>query len=213
VRGQYGGSKRAEEDVPPYRQELGVDGGSTTETYAALKLFIDNWRWQDVPFYLRTGKRLNARTSEVVIQFKAVPHQSFPAAAAGSWQPNRLRLQIQPQEGISLSFQAKYPGSELDLEPVELQFSYRDAFKIKSPLAYQTLLADVIRGDATLFMRADQVERSWAIIMPVLRDWASQAPEGFPNYQPGSWGPKEANRLIERDGREWLLPKIDANGE
>ncbi|MFN2112297.1 MAG: glucose-6-phosphate dehydrogenase [Anaerolineales bacterium] len=208
VRGQYGESELAGEEVLPYRQEPGVNEGSSTETYAAVKLYVDNWRWQDVPFYLRTGKRLNTRASEVVIQFKPVPHQSFPAAAARSWQPNRLRLQIQPQEGISLSFQAKYPGSELNLEPVDLHFSYRDAFEIKSPLAYQTLLADVIRGDATLFMRADQVERSWAIIMPVLRSWASQAPTDFPNYQAGSWGPVEADRLIQRDGREWLPPKI-----
>jgi glucose-6-phosphate 1-dehydrogenase len=204
VRGQYGQGKVNGHEVREYRQEPGVAADSSAETFAALKLFVDNWRWQDVPFYLRTGKRLKARASEVVIQFQPVPHQSFPKTAATNWQPNRLTLKIQPQEGILLSFQSKIPGSTLSLSPVDMHFSYQEAFKAKSPLAYETLLTDVILGDATLFMRADQVEASWAILSPVLTSW-SKTPE-FPNTRAGSWGPQAADELINTDGRFWLQP-------
>ena len=206
VRGQYGAGRVEGQKVVAYRDEAGVAPNSSAETYAALKLCVDNWRWQDVPFYLRTGKRLKARASEVSIQFRPVPHQSFPKAAAAAWQPNRLIIQIQPEEGIMLRFQAKEPGSTLHLSPVDMYFSYQEAFKKKSPEAYETLLADVMAADATLFMRADQVEASWSILMPVLNEWEKTTPAGFPNYAAGSWGPKAADTMIARDGRRWLEP-------
>jgi glucose-6-phosphate 1-dehydrogenase len=157
IRGQYASGWIEGEQVSAYRQEPDVHPESATETYAALKLFVDNWRWQDVPFYLRTGKRLPEHVSEVSIQFKPVPHQSFPTSAIGDWQPNRLLIHIQPHEGMQLSFQAKRPGPKLRLGPVDMRFTYKDAFRASPPEAYETLLLDVILGDATLFMRADLV--------------------------------------------------------
>ncbi len=206
VRGQYGAGLLEGQEVPAYRSEPGVAGDSSAETFAAVKLFVDNWRWQGVPFYLRTGKRLQLKVSEVMIQFQPVPHQSFPKTAVLAWQPNRLTISIQPQEGIQLSLQAKQPGSSLHLSPVDLHFSYQEAFQSKSPEAYETLLADVILGDATLFMRADQVEASWSVLDPILQAWAGQKPADFPNYPSGTWGPEVADRLIAKDGRSWLQP-------
>jgi len=206
VRGQYGTGSMENKKVPAYKSEPSVAKDSSTETFAAIKLFVDNWRWQDVPFYLRTGKRLKTKASEVAIQFRPVPHQSFPKAATLTWQPNILIIQIQPEEGIRLSFQAKQPGSTLHLSPVDMHFSYQEAFKSKSPEAYETLLADVMSGDATLFMRADQVEASWSVLMPILNVWGKSKPAGFPNYGSGTWGPKAAEALIEKDGRNWLQP-------
>ncbi len=206
VRGQYGTGSMENKKVPAYRSEPSVEKDSATETFAAIKLFVDNWRWQDVPFYLRTGKRLKTKASEVAIQFRPVPHQSFPKSATLTWQPNILIIQIQPEEGIRLSFQAKQPGSTLHLSPVDMHFSYQEAFKSKSPEAYETLLADVMSGDATLFMRADQVEASWSVLMPILNVWEKSKPAGFPNYGSGTWGPKAAEALIEKDGRNWLQP-------
>ena len=147
-----------------YRQEDDVSAHSQTETFAALKLFVDNWRWQGVPFYLRTGKRLPRQVSEVAIQFRAVPHQSFPPESSRDWHPSRLVLSIQPEEGIVLDFQAKYPGPTMLLRPVEMRFSYQENFAIPSPDAYETLLWDVMNNDPTLFMRADQVEAAWQIL-------------------------------------------------
>jgi glucose-6-phosphate 1-dehydrogenase len=204
VRGQYGAGLIEGRKVPGYRSEPGVAQDSPSETFAAIKLFVDNWRWQDVPFYLRTGKRLPARASKVVIQFRPVPHQSFPGTAALAWQPNDLVINIQPREGILLHFQAKQPGTGLHLAPVDMHFSYQEAFKIKSPEAYETLLADVMSGDATLFMRADQVEASWSALMPILEAWEESRPIGFPNYKSGTWGPKAAEAFIAKDGRSWL---------
>jgi len=206
VRGQYGPGSMEDQRVPAYRSEPDVAQDSPMETFAALKLFVDNWRWQDVPFYLRTGKRLPTRASKVAIQFRPVPHQSFPTTAALAWQPNYLIIDIQPQEGILLRFQAKQPGSSLHLTPVDMHFSYQETFKSKSPEAYETLLADVISGDATLFMRADQVEASWEVLMPILTIWENSIQADFPNYQSGSWGPKAAEALIAKDGRSWLQP-------
>jgi glucose-6-phosphate 1-dehydrogenase len=208
VRGQYGPGSLDGQKVIAYRSEPGVALHSPTETFAAIKLFVDNWRWQDVPFYLRTGKRLKTKASEVAIQFRPVPHQSFPKAAALVWQPNRLIIHIQPEEGILLHFQAKQPGSTLHLSPVDMHFSYQEAFKSKSPQAYETLLADVMAGDATLFMRADQVEASWSVLMPILNVWGKSKPADFPNYQSGTWGPKAAEALIAKDGRSWLQPTL-----
>ena len=208
VRGQYGSGSIKGKKVSAYRSEPGVAKDSNTETFAAIKLFVDNWRWQDVPFYLRTGKQLPARASIVAIQFRPVPHQSFPKTAALTWQPNILIIQIQPEEGIRLSFQAKQPGSTLHLSPVDMHFSYLEAFKAKSPEAYETLLADVMAGDATLFMRADQVEASWSVLMPILNVWEKSKPTEFPNYKLGTWGPRAAETLIKKDGRSWLEPDL-----
>jgi glucose-6-phosphate 1-dehydrogenase len=213
VRGQYGAGSMESQKVPAYRSEPGVADDSPTETFTAIKLFVDNWRWQDVPFYMRTGKRLKTMVSEVAIQFRPVPHQSFPKAAALTWKPNYLVIHIQPEEGIRLRFQAKQPGSALQLSPVDMRFSYQEAFKSKSPQAYETLLADVMSGDATLFMRADQVEASWSVLMPILNAWEKSKPADFPNYQSGTWGPKAADALIAKDGRSWLQPRLEDHQE
>jgi glucose-6-phosphate 1-dehydrogenase len=205
VRGQYGPSIAPGKIFPGYREEDGVAADSQTETFAALKLFIDNWRWQDVPFYLRTGKRLPQQTSEVSIQFRAVPHRSFPPEASLAWQPSRLVLSIQPLEGIVLAFQAKYPGPKMQLRPVEMKFNYRDSFAAPSPDAYETLLWDVMKKDATLFMRADQVEAAWQLLMPVLEAWGATEPSDFPNYPAGTWGPENMQGLLA-PGHRWPLP-------
>ncbi len=205
-RGQYGPGWLEGQRVVGYRSEPDVDPGSNTETFAALKLFIDNWRWQDIPFYLRTGKRLAQKMSQAIIQFRPVPHQSFPPTTYQDWLPNRLEIDIQPDEGIALHFQAKQPGVDLRLSSQEMRFRYADAFKASPPEAYETLLLDVIRGDATLFMRADQVECAWEVIDPVLSAWSDVAPTDFPNYPSGTWGPPSAEALIAQDGRRWLQP-------
>jgi glucose-6-phosphate 1-dehydrogenase len=205
VRGQYGAGWAGGVPAPGYREEDGVAPDSQTETFVALKLFLDNWRWQDVPFYLRTGKRLPRQTSEISIQFRAVPHRSFPPEASEGWQPSRLVLSIQPDEGIVLNFQAKYPGAKLQLRPVEMRFSYRDSFATPSPEAYETLLWDVMKNDATLFMRADQVESAWRLLAPVLEAWAAAPPGDFPNYAAGTWGPEDAQSLLAL-GHTWPLP-------
>ena len=208
ARGQYGTGWIKGEKVAGYRSEPGVAADSTSETFAALKLFVDNWRWQDVPFYLRTGKRLPEKFSEVLIQFRPVPHQSFPANAIRDIHPNRLLIRIQPEEGLTIRFQAKQPGPAIRLRPVDMRFSYRDSFGDSTPDAYETLLLDVIRGDATLFMRDDQVEAAWSVVTPVLEAWESTPPIDFPNYQAGTWGPEAAEILIAQDGRSWLQPNI-----
>ncbi len=206
VRGQYGAGSVAGERVPAYRREPSVAADSSTETFAALRLFVDNWRWQDVPFYLRTGKRLPEKRSEVIIQFLPAPHLPFPPATVEHWQPNRLILRIQPDEGILLRFQAKRPGPIMHLDPVDMQFSYAQAFKVEPPEAYETLLLEVMWADATLFMRDDQVDAAWGVVMPVLQAWQAEPPSQFPNYAAGSWGPEESEALIARDGRRRMLP-------
>jgi glucose-6-phosphate 1-dehydrogenase len=206
VRGQYGTGWIGGKKVRAYRQEDGVPPGSQTETFAALRLFVDNWRWQDVPFYLRTGKRLPRQVSEVAIQFRAVPHQSFPSEATIDWQPSRLVMSIQPDEGIVLRFQAKHPGPKMVLQPVDMRFSYRESFATPSPEAYVTLLSDVINNDATLFMRADQVEAAWRILMPVLDAWNASPPNDFPNYAGGTWGPDATQGLLVQQGHCWPAP-------
>ncbi len=211
VRGQYGPGRNDGKKVPGYRGEDGVARDSQTETFAALKLFIDNWRWQDVPFYLRTGKRLPRQASEISIQFRAVPHQSFPPESSLGWQPSRLILAIQPDEGIVLGFQAKIPGAKMQLRPVEMRFNYHENFLQRSPDAYETLLWDIMKCDATLFMRADQVEAAWQLLMPVLRGWQTAPPSDFPNYAAGSWGPEDVQGLLAH-GHRWPLPTELAGG-
>jgi glucose-6-phosphate 1-dehydrogenase len=207
-RGQYGPGWLEGERVPGYRAEPDIDPASATETFAALKFFVDNWRWQGVPFYLRTGKRLPQKISQAIIQFRPVPHNSFPATASLDWQPNRLEMDIQPDEGIVLRFQAKQPGVTLRLSPQEMHFCYADAFPTPAPEAYETLLLDVMRGDATLFMRADQVESAWKVVAPVLESWGSVPLSDSAYYPSGSWGPESAEALIAQDGRSWLGPAL-----
>jgi glucose-6-phosphate 1-dehydrogenase len=208
ARGQYGAGWVAGQHVPAYRDEPDVAHNSVTETYAAVKLFVDNWRWQDVPFYLRTGKHLPRTVSEVAICFRAAPHQAFPVEATADWQPARLAICIQPEQGIVLRFQAKQPGAQMLLRPVNMHFSYQEAFEMQSPDAYETLLWDVMRDDRTLFMRADQVEAAWSILMPILDVWGATPPSDFPNYDAGTWGPESAEVLIAQDGRSWLRPQL-----
>ncbi|MEJ2720296.1 MAG: glucose-6-phosphate dehydrogenase [bacterium] len=204
VRGQYAAGWMGKDEVPGYRQEEGVAADSSTESFAALKLFVDNWRWQGVPFYLRTGKRLRDTLSMIVIQFKPVPHQPFPVEAIEAWQPNRLIINIQPQKGIRLRFQGKRPGLKLVLNPIDMHFSYSDAYSQEPPEAYETLLLDVMLGDQTLFMRRDQIEAAWKIVDPITSVWDATSPPDFPDYPAGSWGPEDAQALIARDGHTWL---------
>jgi glucose-6-phosphate 1-dehydrogenase len=208
ARGQYAAGWLEGKRVIGYRDEPDVAPDSSTETFAALKLFVDNWRWQDIPFYLRIGKRLPQKVSQVIIQFRPVPHQSFPPTASLDWQPNRIEIDIQPDEGIALHFQAKQPGVILRLSPQEMHFRYAEAFQSTPPEAYETLLLDAMRGDATLFMRADQVEHAWKVVDPVLASWNSVPITDSAYYPSGSWGPESAEMLIAQDGRSWLQPIV-----
>lgn len=206
VRGQYTAGASGGEATVGYREEKGVDPNSQTETYVALKLFIENWRWADVPFYIRTGKCLPSRSTEVAIQFKRVPHQLYNPDDTKGLVPNRLTIRIQPDEGISLKFAAKIPGAARHLASVDMNFSYKTAFGIQSPEAYERLIADCILGDSTLFIRRDEIEASWRIIDSITKVWEkADEPEVHP-YVAGTWGPKEADELIQKDGREWDNP-------
>ncbi len=206
ARGQYGPGWIEGTQVSGYREEVGAD--SNTETYCALELHVDNWRWQGVPFYLRTGKRMPMTASEISIRFRDIPHQAFPASAGLHAQPARLVIRLQPDEGIVLKFLAKQPGQNLILRPVEMRFSYKEAFRLPSPTAYETLLWDIMRGDTALFTRADQVEAAWRLLMPVLDVWGSNPATNFPNYAAGTWGPPAAEVLIAHSGRSWLTPTM-----
>lgn len=203
ARGQYGAGTVEGEAVPAYRDEALVDPESKTETFVAMKLNIDNWRWADVPFYLRTGKRLAKRTTEIVIQFRQAPFILFRNTAVDQLTTNRLAIHIQPKEGISLQFGAKVPGPVMELGSVNMDFDYSEYFGSKVETGYERLLLDCMIGDATLFQRADMVEAGWSLIQPVLDVWKALPPRSFPNYAAGTWGPKEADELMERDGRSW----------
>jgi glucose-6-phosphate 1-dehydrogenase len=204
VRGQYGPGKIDGEKVAGYREEKDVASDSAVETYVALRLIIDNWRWAGVPFYLRTGKRLPNRWTEIAIHFRHAPLALFrDTPLEDALGPDWLILQIQPDEGIRLRFNAKKPGTEMRLESVAMDFKYADWFKQPPAVGYETLLYDCFSGDQTLFQRADQVEAAWAVVQPVLDAWAKQEPTDFPNYVSGSAGPESAERLLERDGRSW----------
>lgn len=206
VRGQYDKGWIEGVSVAGYREEVDVAETSNIETYAAVKLWVDNWRWQGVPFYLRTGKRLSQTASEISVRFRDVPHNAFPAVTGLNTEPVRLVIQIQPQQGVILKFMAKEPGSPLRLRPVDMRFAYSEAFDKVSPGAYETLLHDVLIGDATLFMRSDQVEAAWELLQPVLDAWSNNPASDFPNYRAGSWGPEAAERLVAGDGHAWLTP-------
>ncbi len=208
VRGQYGPGWIQGERVIGYREEPGVDPKSNIDTFAAIKFFVDNWRWQGVPFYLRTGKRLPTKVSTITIQFRPVPHRAFPSESIENWQPNRLIISIQPQKEITLRFQSKKPGLKMILNPVEMTFNYDNAYNSEPPEAYETLLLDTMLGDATLFMRADQVDTAWQVITPILEAWQSTTPGDFPNYAAGTWGPEDAEALIARDGNNWIMAPL-----
>jgi len=202
VRGQYGIGTLNGKFVPAYRNEKNVANDSTTETYAAVKLFIDNWRWAGVPFYLRSGKRLPKRITEIAIQFRQAPLALFGSALAGM-DPNLLVLRIQPDESISIEFSSKAPGQAINIRPVKMEFDYGSAFGMEPPEAYERLLLDGMLGDATLFTRADEVETAWSRIMPIMEGWKASPPKDFPNYEAGTWGPAAADNLMARDGRSW----------
>jgi glucose-6-phosphate 1-dehydrogenase len=205
VRGQYAAGEIEGKRVPGYRDEPTVARDSKTETYVALRLLIDNWRWADVPFYLRTGKRLERRVSEIAIRFKNPPLLLFRDVCANQVQPNLLIVRIQPDEGISLRFQAKVPGPDLAVGTVRMDFKYEDYFGSAPSTGYETLLYDSMTGDMTLFHRADIVETGWEVVTPILEAWGRTA-DGIASHPAFSWGPPEADRLLARDGREWRTP-------
>lgn len=203
VRGQYDAGTIDGKPVPAYRSEPNVAPDSTVDTFVALKILIDNWRWGGVPFYLRTGKRLAARDTEIVIKFKSAPFILFRETEVDRLSGNRLVLHIQPDEGISLSFGAKIPGPILNIGTVNMNFDYKDYFGDVPSTGYERLLHDCMMGDATLFQRADQVEAGWAVVKPIQEAWANSPAPSFPNYAAGSWGPKEADEFLAKDGQAW----------
>jgi glucose-6-phosphate 1-dehydrogenase len=202
MRGQYGPGLINGKQVVGYQAEPGIDPQSKTETFVAAKLFIDNWRWKDVPFYLRAGKRLAHKDTEIAITFKKVPHSMFVSAGLEDMPANVLVLQIQPEEGISLSFQAKRPGSKICMSTLNMGFNYKSIFLVDMPEAYHRLLLDCMVGDQTLFNRYDSVEIAWQLLMPVLQSWESDDSAPF-EYPAGSESFPQADKLIEADGRKW----------
>ena len=208
VAGQYGPASIGNKDAPGFRQEEGVSADSQTDTYSAVTVFIDNWRWADVPFYIRSGKRLPKRVTDIAIQFNAAPHSPFTrdgAEPAPGARPNLLILRIQPEEGISLRFLSKDPGEGMHLRPVSMDFNYGTSFGSRSPSAYETLLVDAMVGDATLYTRQDMVEASWSAVQPIL-DYRASNPADFPNYPAGTWGPKPSEEMLARRGHVWRTP-------
>lgn len=204
VPGQYGPAQIGGEQLTGFREEKGVAPDSRTDTYAAVTLFVENWRWAGVPFYIRTGKRLPKRVTDIAIQFNSAPLSLFADGEPGRW-PNLLVVRIQPEEGISLRFFSKRPGSGMTLRPVTMDFNYGTSFGERSPSAYETLLLDALQGDATLYTRQDMVEASWAVVQPILDAWAA-ARSPIPNYVSGTWGPKESDEMLARRGHVWRIP-------
>jgi glucose-6-phosphate 1-dehydrogenase len=202
VRGQYGRGFIEGEEVPGYREEEGVARDSMTETFVGAKLFVDNWRWADTPFYVRAGKRLPRRETTIAIEFKRAPHPPFEEAAEEELRPNVLVCHIQPDEGVSLEFAAKVPGQGLRLRTVHMDFLYGGAFRTGIPEAYERLILDCLLGDATLFTRSDEVEEQWSLVDAIVAFWQRDRP-AFPNYEAGMWGPAASDELMKRDGRSW----------
>ncbi len=202
VRGQYGRGFIEGEEVVGYREEQGVAADSMTETYVAAKLYVDNWRWADTPFYVRMGKRLARRETTIAIQFKRAPHPPFEETAGGELRPNVLLVHVQPDEGVSLAIGAKVPGQGMTIRTVHMDFLYGGAFRTGMPEAYERLILDCLLGDATLFTRADEIEEQWLLVDAIVAAWQRDRP-GFPNYPAGSWGPPAADDLLHRDGRSW----------
>ena len=204
VRGQYGAGVAGKKQLPDYRRESAVRPDSSTETFVAMRMEIENWRWKDVPFYLRVGKALKRRVTEIVVQFKRPPFALFRGTAVEKLSPNRLVINVQPDEGIRLHFGAKIPGAVMRIGTVDMEFQYRDHFGSEPATGYERLLYDAVLGDPTLFQRADMVEAGWAIVQPMLDVWQALPARNFPNYAAGSFGPPESDQLLERDGRRWL---------
>jgi glucose-6-phosphate 1-dehydrogenase len=202
VRGQYGPGYIEGQEVPGYREEEGVDPSSLTETFVAMKLFVDNWRWADTPIYVRAGKRLARRETTIAIQFNRAPHPPFEEAAAEGMRPNVLLIHIQPDEGVSLAIGAKVPGQGLQIRTVHMDFLYGGAFRTDLPEAYERLLVDCMRGDASLFTREDEVIEQWKLVDAIVAHWRRDRPS-FPNYAAGTWGPPSSDELLHRDGRSW----------
>ncbi len=202
VRGQYGRGYVEGEEVPAYREETDVDPSSLTETFISAKLYVDNWRWADTPFYVRAGKRLARRETTIAIEFKGAPHPPFEAAGEEALRPNVLVCHIQPDEGVSLEFAAKVPGQGMTLRTVHMDFLYGGAFRTGIPEAYERLILDCLLGDATLFTRSDEVEEQWSLVDTIVAFWKRDRP-AFPNYEAGTWGPAGADDLMRRDGRSW----------
>jgi glucose-6-phosphate 1-dehydrogenase len=203
VRGQYGRGSIGGEAVPAYRKEPGANPMSNTETFVAMRVDVDNWRWAGTPFYIRTGKRMPRRVTEIAVQFKQPPHQAF-RNAADLLEPNLLLIRIQPDEGTTLKFGAKVPAPGMRLRAVNMEFLYGASFLAQSPEAYERLLLDVMRGDQTLFTRRDEVETAWSVLAGVQSAWMN-APD-VPIYPAGSWGPDQSDQLMARDGRRWRHP-------
>jgi len=212
VRAQYTGGVTGGKGVPGFVEEQDVAPDSTTPTFAAVRLYVDNWRWNGVPFYLRSGKRMKERASEIAVQFRTPPHLMFGHLTGQKMRPNTLVMRVQPNEGVSLDFEVKVPGaaceltSNIEIAPVDMDFSYSEAFGETAAPAYETLLLDVMIGEATLFTRSDEVEAAWRVFDPLIKYWEENRPRRMPTYAAGSWGPREADELIERDGVEWREP-------
>jgi glucose-6-phosphate 1-dehydrogenase len=206
VRGQYGPGTMDGMPVPGYREEKGVAPASATPTWAALRLMVDNWRWQEVPFYIRSGKRMPRRVTEVAIQFRKPPHLMFPLPEGETIEPNLLALRVQPNEGLALRFEVKVPGVDVRMSSMDMDFDYDQAFGETEHSAYPTLLLDCMIGDATLFSRHDEVEAAWAVVDPLIEAWEARPPTHFPNYEAGTWGPAVADELPARDGARWRQP-------
>jgi len=206
VRGQYGPGTVDGKPAPGYRQEQGVGPASPTPTWAAVRLFIDNWRWQEVPFYIRSGKRMPRRVSEIAIQFRKPPHLMFPLAEGETIESNLMVLRVQPNEGLALRFEVKVPGVDVRMASMDMDFDYDQTFGETEHSAYPTLLLDCMIGDATLFSRHDEVETAWSVVDPLIQAWEARPPTHFPNYAAGTWGPAVADELIARDGARWRQP-------
>ncbi len=210
VAGQYGPASIGGTSVPGFRQEANVSPTSMTDTFAAATFFVENWRWADVPFYIRTGKRMPKRVTDIAIRFNSVPHSLFKTITDGEQvetaRPNVLVLRIQPEEGISLRFSSKQPGAGMTLRPVSMDFNYGSSFGVRTPAAYETLLLDAMLGDATLYTRQDMVEASWSVVQPILNEWSARKDDVFPNYDAGTWGPKASDEMLARRGHTWRVP-------